>query len=173
MRKRSQPRRRTVVEADDAPLKLPSTLSGVAGEYFVAAELSRRGYIATLTLRNAQGIDIIAAHPSTTRSVGIQVKTSQGRSPAWLASKKVEDARLAKNLFFVFVILNGFEQPSFYIVPRAIVARYLRDNHARWLSEPKRDGEPRKDTAMRIFRDPDGEYLDRWDLLGLGVSSAV
>jgi hypothetical protein len=161
------------LETDGTPLKLPGNLSGVAGEYFVAAELSRRGYIATLTLRNAQGIDIIAAHPSTTRSVGIQVKTSQGRSPAWLASKKVEDARLAKNLFFVFVILNGYEQPAFYIVPRTTVARYLRENHARWLSEPRRDGGSRKDTAMRIFRDPKGEYRDRWDLLGLGTSSAV
>ena len=30
-----------------------------------------------------------------------------------------------------------------------------------------RDGQPRKDTSMREFHDPDGTYLDRWDLLGL------
>jgi hypothetical protein len=28
-------------------------LTGVAGEYFVAAELSRRGYIASITMRNS------------------------------------------------------------------------------------------------------------------------
>lgn len=147
--------------------RLPGGLSGVAGEYFVAAALSRRGYIATLTLRNARGIDIIVADPHSTRSVGIQVKTSQSPGAAWLASKKVEEATLAKNLFFVFVNLNGLELPSFYVVPRATVAKYLRENHRRWLKEPKRDGQPRKDTAMRIFRDPTGEFRDRWDLLGI------
>ena len=38
--------------------KLSSLLCGVAGEYFVAAELSRRGYIASITLRNTLGVDI-------------------------------------------------------------------------------------------------------------------
>jgi hypothetical protein len=40
---------------------LTTVLSGVSGEYFVAAELSRRGFIASLTLKNAQGIDILAS----------------------------------------------------------------------------------------------------------------
>ncbi len=37
--------------------KLASTLVGVAGEYLVAGELSLRGYIASITLRNSKGID--------------------------------------------------------------------------------------------------------------------
>lgn len=37
--------------------KLSSVLSGVAGEYYVAAELSKRGYIASITLRNTKGVD--------------------------------------------------------------------------------------------------------------------
>ena len=40
-------------------LELSSGLAGVAGEYFVAAELSRHGFIAFVTLRN-KGIDILA-----------------------------------------------------------------------------------------------------------------
>lgn len=170
---RMPPLRKRRLSPSEAVVKLPGTLSGVAGEYFVAAELSRRGYIATLTLRNAQGIDIIAANPRSTRSVGIQVKTSQSAVPAWLASKKVEDSKLARNLFFVFVSLNGLDQPSFHIVPRSVVANYLRTNHRAWLNGTKRDGGARKDTAMRIFRDLSGEYRDRWDLLGLGAPSDV
>ena len=42
--------------------KVSSILVGVAGEYFAAAELSRRGYIASITLRNTKGIDIIATN---------------------------------------------------------------------------------------------------------------
>src|SRR5437660_12290839 len=39
--------------------KLSTIQAGVTGEYFVAAELSRRGYIASLTLRNTRGIDVL------------------------------------------------------------------------------------------------------------------
>ena len=59
--------------------KLPSILVGVSGEYFVAAELSRLGYVASVTLRNTRGIDILAANADATRSVGIQVKSNRGK----------------------------------------------------------------------------------------------
>jgi len=41
--------------------RLPKIQSGIAGEYLVAAELTRRGYVASLTLKNTQGIDILAS----------------------------------------------------------------------------------------------------------------
>src|ERR1700692_3958048 len=81
-------------------------LTGVAGEYFVAAELSRRGYVASLTLRNTRGIDILASYVYATKSVGIQVKTNSGKKPHWLLSEKA-DRDMAENLFYVFVNLNG------------------------------------------------------------------
>lgn len=48
---------------------LESTLVGVAGEYFVAAELSLRGYLASVTLRNSRGIDIIASSADASKLV--------------------------------------------------------------------------------------------------------
>ena len=42
--------------------KLTSGLTGIAGEYYVAAELSRRGFMASITLRNNDSIDIHASH---------------------------------------------------------------------------------------------------------------
>ena len=35
---------------------------GIAGEYFVAAELSRRGFIASISMRNTRGIKIPDIH---------------------------------------------------------------------------------------------------------------
>ena len=54
-----------------------SLLAGVAGEYFVAAELSRRGFIASITLRNTRGIDIVVTNKDATKTVAIQCKTSR------------------------------------------------------------------------------------------------
>jgi Holliday junction resolvase-like predicted endonuclease len=56
--------------------KLESTLVGVAGEYLVAGELTLRGFIASITLRNSRGIDIIASNSDGSSSVSIQVKTN-------------------------------------------------------------------------------------------------
>ena len=59
-------------------------LAGVAGEYFVAAELSRLGYIASITLRNTKGIDILASNADASKQVGIQVKTNKTNKPEWI-----------------------------------------------------------------------------------------
>ena len=146
--------------------RLSTGLSGVAGEYFVAAELSRRGYIASLTLKNTRGVDILASNSNATRSVGIQVKTNQGRGKEWMLNQKVETDE-ATNLFFVFIRLNDLDSPEYYIVPRAVVSELVRTNHKKWLSSPGRNGQKRNDTSVRKFRDHENVYLGRWDLLGL------
>lgn len=48
---------------NDSPEGLSAILCSVSGEYFVAAELSRRGYIASITLRNSRVVDILASNP--------------------------------------------------------------------------------------------------------------
>ena len=147
--------------------KISKIQSGVAGEYFVAAELSRRGCIASITLRNTRGIDILASNEAGTRSAGIQVKTNQSSKRQWLMSQKAETYR-GSNLFYVFVNLNdSASPPSFHVVPSTTVASQLRRGHKKWLSKAKRDGTPRKDTSMRVFRDTDDRYLNAWEWLGL------
>lgn len=147
-------------------MKLTPVQAGIAGEYLVAAELTRQGYVASLTLRNTRGIDILASNSDATRSVGIQVKASQSRNAAWLLNKKAE-SDLADNLFYVFVCLPKGEVPSYYVVPRRVVARYVRESHQAWLKKTARDGSAHKDTDMRQFKDPDGVYKGAWHTLGL------
>jgi hypothetical protein len=152
---------------------LSSVQTGVAGEYFVAAELSRRGFVASLTLRNTRGIDVLASNADATKSVGIQVKTCQGTRPIWMMNAKAE-TDVAENLFYVFVCLPSEGLPLFYVVPRATVAQYARDTHSKWLATPGRQGQPHTPSDVRKFRDPEGAYRNRWDLLGLsGVMTTV
>jgi hypothetical protein len=146
--------------------KLSGTLCGISGEYFVAAELSRRGYIASITLRNTRGVDILASNADATHSVGVQVKSAQGIGKSWMLTSKVE-ADTATNLFFVFVRLNGLAEPEYYVVPREEVSRFAAENHKKWLATPGKKGQPHRDTPIRQFSDADDKYLGRWDLLGL------
>ena len=59
---------------------LSNKLTGQTGEFLVAAELSRRGYIATPFAGNVPHYDIIASDEKG-KHVAIQVKSS--RSPSW------------------------------------------------------------------------------------------
>ena len=147
--------------------KLESTLVGVAGEYLVAGELSLRGLVAAITLRNSRGIDIVVSSADGSKSATIQVKANSSGSSAWILTKKSEDYHADRH-YYVFVALSEFgSRPRFYVVPSAVVADYIYRSHREWLSSPKADGTSRKDSAMRKFEDPDGNYLERWDLIDL------
>ncbi len=149
--------------------ELSPILCGVAGEYFVAAELSRRGYIASITLRNTRGIDILASNEAASRQVGIQVKANRGSARAWILHAKAE-TYYAENLYYVFVNLNLDRQdahPAFYIVPSQVVAAHIRVGHHKWLVTPGKRGQIHKDGSIRKFQDSEGTYRGRWDLLGL------
>lgn len=148
-------------------ISLESTLVGVAGEYLVAGELSLRGHIASITLRNSRGIDIIASNRDATKSVSIQVKTNSNGKPVWLLNKKAETLH-SDSHFYVFVALSKIgERPGYYVVPSKDVASFAAKKHQEWLSCKKRDGSERKDTSMRKFIDDAGKYLERWDLISL------
>jgi hypothetical protein len=148
-------------------MKIPTVLVGVSGEYFVAAELSRRGYIASISLRNTRGLDILATNQDATRSITIQVKTSQLACKDWMLSEKSEDF-ISDTHFYVFVGLGGVEErPSFHIVPSRVVAERISTSHKAWLKTFRRDGRKHADTPMRKLSDLENEFLERWDLLGL------
>lgn len=148
-------------------LKIDSGLTGIAGEYLVAGELTRRGFVASITLRNTRGIDIVVTNRDASKSVGIQVKASAGSRRGWILNKKGEDF-YSKTLFYVFVNLNGNdERPDYFIVPSKIVADYIKYGHAEWLNKPSKKGTPHRDSTMRLFSDKEGKYLERWEFLGL------
>jgi len=63
--------------------------------------------------------------------------------------------------------LNNGGHPDYFIVPSKTVAKYTKRSHAKWLETPGRKGQKHKDNPVRKFDDKDGEYQNRWDLLGL------
>ena len=148
--------------------KSDNILTGVAGEYLVAGELSKRGYIASVTLRNTRGVDILVSNRDATKSVGIQVKTTTySNTHSWVVDKKGENY-YADNLFYVFCNLrDGNVRPAFFIVPSKVVAKQIKQNHIGWMKRPNRAGGKHKDTPMRKFFDSEELYLEKWDILNL------
>jgi hypothetical protein len=147
--------------------KIPSILAGVAGEYFIAAELSRRGWIASISLRNTRGIDVLVTNSDASHSITIQCKTTQGSERVWMLNERCERF-VSDDHFYVFVRLRDeFARPCYHVVPSKVVADHIQYFHQQWLNTPGREGRPHVDTPMRKYADHDNVYLQRWDLLGL------
>lgn len=147
--------------------KLESALVGVAGEYFVAAELSLRGFIASITLRNTRGIDIIASKSDASSAVSLQIKSNSDGSASWILTKNSEGF-WSNQHFYVFVALRDVgTRPDYFVVPSKIVSDSIINGHSAWLAGKKSDGSQRKDSSIRKFTDYEGRYLERWDLLGM------
>lgn len=146
--------------------KLNSVLSGVAGEYLVAGELSRRGYIASITLRNSKGVDILVTNEKATKTAAIQVKSRYSKGTAWVLNEKAERYH-APNLFYAFVSLNYGEAADFYIVPSHVVAETIKKHNRKWLKTPGKKGQQHHQTSMRTFLDDEKRYRNAYHLMGL------
>src|SRR5262245_12267175 len=154
---RDLPRDRPRHPGPDPPVHLDGVLHGrramkdtyflgKRGEYLVASELSRLRWLLTPTPGAFPGVDIHACRRG--RPVRIQVKTSKNRGK-WILTRKDETPR---SDFFVFVYLPRRGPPEFSAVPTRTVARRIRRGRRRWLRGRKRNGERRRDSAIRTYR---------------------
>jgi hypothetical protein len=143
--------------------KRDTGLTGAAGEYFVAAELSLRGWLATVTIKNAPLIDVLAQKPRQGTAVAIQTKTAS-HGNQFLLNAKCEVPSTAPNQWYVFVKLpKESTRPSFYIIPRNVVAGAVYAQHQEWLSRPAQSGEPHRDNPRRILLAKNlSGYEDEW-----------
>ena len=146
--------------------RIPPNSVGLAGEFAVLSQLTLRGYNAGMTLGHTKGIDILVHHPSSGEMYQVEVKTNleQRNGPTdsrlfgkfvtgWQMNEKHENVS-EPNLFYCFVHINGSRiDPSkydfrFFIVPSAVVAKYLRKEHASWLAADA----SHKANPRRVFR---------------------
>mgnify|MGYP000061067440 CR=1 FL=1 len=129
------------------PDKISRNSCGLSGEYFVTAELYRRGFIVGLTMGNAKAIDILAAKNGV--SYQIQVKTIRRKKSICLniAYEKIMD-----NITYIMVNLNWDQLPDYYIMN----ANEVRKFHKQYNNRGIVDLNP-------VHRD--GSFLNKWEKL--------
>lgn len=150
---------------------------GLAGEFYVLAQLAHRGYVGTMTLGNAKRVDVVVFNERTGKYWRLEVKTTK-ESPKsekifgvekfyiWQLSQKHETVS-ESDLIYCFVALSTFDElPRFFLVPSRTVAKYATWQHRTWLDAVHR--RPVKDNTMRKFRvelsDPN-KYQENWSIL--------
>jgi hypothetical protein len=144
---------------------LSTPLAGAAGEYAVAAMLSRLGCAASITPRNADRTDVLAQHVQSGAIAAIQVKTSTGAPRFRMSAKEEYPGRNTEWVIGVH-LANGDAWGDFYVVPRSVVSALLYLDHRRHLAVPGKNGQPHADSTMRLLRIDDVRvYRGSWPLL--------
>lgn len=127
-------------------------LTGISGEFFVAAELAKRNFQVAISLGNAKGVDLFATHPETGKTFEIEVKTLRSKPNCFtLKSERIQD-----NKAFIFVYLNDrYEAPDYYIV----IGKELRNDLKYYY------GASLGKSRETVNHGPLQMHKDRWDKL--------
>ncbi|EMS79348.1 MULTISPECIES: hypothetical protein [Desulfotignum] len=158
------------------PLTSSNNLVGTAGEYFVCAELCRRGYLALLTPKNNPLFDVIASTQDGSKTVSIQVKTrSIQNKQGWKLGKNITTKRNNPGFFVVLVNLEEDGLPEFYIYEYDSLADVVDRNYKTYMAQSKRDGTKRKDVGFRwhdatLFTEDDHSRKNNWKPIEDGLS---
>ena len=83
-------------------IKVENQLTGISGEFFVAAELAKRNFQVSLTLGNAKGIDLYATNQISDKIFEIEVKTLRKKPNCFTLNTQ----RLKQKKVFIFVYLK-------------------------------------------------------------------
>lgn len=154
-------------------------LIGQTGEYLVAAELSRRGLIATTFTGNVPHYDIIASDEAG-RHVSVQVKASRG--PSWqfgnithycditfegkrqiVGQKKPSPVR---RLIIIFVKIEDDGNDRFYILPWEHLRDLLVAHHEAFLARHNGTRPKKWDSLHSVIIESALEpYRDKWDTI--------
>jgi hypothetical protein len=122
--------------------------TGLSGEYFVAAELYRRGWSVGMTIGNAKAVDIFAEKENIL--VQIQVKSifKRGHS-GWPMMKD----RIKKDCIYIFVNLNGdtMSSPEYFICTSKEAYNATDQYTTRGI--------------VTVSKMKNGNFKDRWDKL--------
>lgn len=141
---------------------------GNAGEYYMAARLSEKDFVVTITLGRAEKYDILALSPKG-KFIKISVKTTQrDNAKSFPLSIKDENGG-AKDFYYAFIKLNKFKnEPEFWIIPSEVVCPLIRDAHKKWERTPNSKGGEHGFSTMRRLpvEITEGEkkyYLAGWE----------
>ena len=165
---------------------MDSAIKGNAGEFYVLAELSRRGWTAAQTARNTRAFDILARQGSKQVAIRVKTKTHVSTGFQWNAKKDgTIFPEIGRNDYCVLVdipevVPDNSASPFYYVVPTETLNRWLQEDFDLWVNTPGPiKAQRNKDNTRRIIHVDDStakighgyhakleQYIGKWDTLG-------
>lgn len=131
-------------------------MTGMRGVYLVAAELSKKGFIASPTSRSAMGADILVTDQRCSRAWSVQVKTNAKTHSFWLLSGKTKETVSPTHIYALVNLITrrDGETVEYFVIPSTVVAERMKHDKSK----------AETSEWWAIYRDKIADYKDRWDL---------
>jgi len=110
-------------------------ISKWSGQFFAAAELTRRGYRVSITSGNAPSMDIVAVSAKSSQ-FKVEVKTVRRKGASWLVPKVPRDT----DLYYILVVSrpkDEYPPPEYWILTSREIRAILQKKKRAGLSEPQ------------------------------------
>jgi len=140
---------------------------GNASQFYTAAELCRRGYMAVITMGNCPNTDVLCSNKEGTKFVHIQVKTFRPSDKDCGVGLKTEK-NYGDNFFWV---LCGIPEPNeekpfqYFIIPSKEMALNVRESFEIWAKTPGKKGQAHsKENTFRAVAIPPRKDINGWDI---------
>ncbi len=140
--------------------KLPNTVVGNIGLYYICYELSKRGWNVLPTSRNTRGVDLVIYNQKGDKKHTIQIKTLSKESPI----------PLGKNLEhliadFLMVCVLGNNKPRIFILRTEDIKKREEIENQKEKGQKKGFWAVNSKNAWTEFSN---QYLDNWRIIGDG-----
>jgi len=99
--------------------------TGMRGVFLVAAELSKLGYIVSLTSRSAYGADLLVTDKDCRKAYSVQVKTNARTFTHWLLNKHSKETISSSHIYVLVNLRKGGSQTEFFVVRSKVVSKKM------------------------------------------------
>ena len=149
--------------------QISKLMTGLAGEYLVAARMNLRGWVASLTLKNFPGVDIFGMNPNPKTgqdpNIGIQVKSCWDSS-FFVGVNRSQRDQMEKRIQgpFVFVHMESLDDATFYILSKSEFIALVNSTDDLYYNKP-RTKPIKPDYPIAVSLKDLIPYKDQWDSL--------
>ena len=150
------------------------TLIGNAGEYYVVAELLKRGIVAALAPRNTPAFDILATKDGKTVRIRVKTKSEEYDIWQWNVGQSGQIFRDLSDKDDYTVLVNLAQDDkdlAFHVIPTSALNAWLISDFDLWLRTPGKDGRPhsadnrKRHLEYKKYETRLAPFLGNWGIL--------
>lgn len=153
--------------------QLSKLITGMAGEYLVAGQMSLRGWTANLTYKNYPGVDIIGQHSFRGDNTIAQIQVKASVYPSfWVGIRYSERPKMDTIIKGPYVLVyfedkDGNLDPSYYILTKRQMIDLINQSDEAYRNKPRGDRQLSPDYSIKLYikRDNLEEFKDKWENL--------
>lgn len=147
-------------------------ITGMAGEYLVAGQMSLRGWTANLTYKNYPGVDIIGQHPQLGENTIVQIQVKSSEYPSfWIGIRHLQRGQMSQLIKGPYVLVyfnktNDLVEPEYFILTKQQMIDIINQSDDAWQTQVHKNPIS-PDYPIKIYLERDNlfQFREKWENL--------